>query len=58
MSSRRETGKEIAESSRVLRKDFSKQCCFIRCRRQHLRTIEKRGYSRFTFVKNTIKKTI
>ena len=49
-------GKEISESSRVLRKVFSKQFCFIRCRRQHLRPIEKRMYSRYTFVKNDIKK--
>ena len=39
---------------RVLRKVFSKQFCFIRCRRQHLRAVEQRRYSRFSFVKNTI----
>ena len=39
---------------RVLRKVFSKQFCFIRCRRQHLWAVEYRRYSRFTFVENTI----
>ena len=35
-------------------KSFNKQFCFIRCRRQHLRTVEQRRYSRFIFVENTI----
>ena len=48
------TGKEIPESSKVLRKGFSKQFCFIRCRRQHLSAVEERRYSRFTFVENSI----
>ena len=39
---------------RVLRKVISKQFCFIRCRRQHLRVAKKSWYSRFTFLKNTI----
>ena len=39
---------------RVQRKIFSKQFCFIRCRRQHLRPVEQRKCSRFTFVENTI----
>ena len=38
----------------VLRKVFSKQLYFIRSRREHLRTIEYRRYSRITFVENTI----
>ena len=29
---------------------FNKQFCFIRCRRQQLQAVEKRRYSRFTFV--------
>ena len=51
-------GKKILESSiikiKAHRKVFSKQFCFIRCRRQHLRAVEYRRYSRFTFVENTI----
>ena len=39
---------------RVLRKVFSKQFCFITCRRQYLWAVELRRYSRFTFVDNTI----
>ena len=39
---------------RVQRKMFSKQFCFIRCRRQQLWSVEQRRYSRFTFVENTI----
>ena len=39
---------------RALRKIFSKQFCFIRCRRQHLWAVEYRNYGRFTFVENTI----
>ena len=39
---------------KVLRKVFSKQFYFIRYRRQHLRDIEWRRYSRFTFVENII----
>ena len=35
-------------------KVFSKQCCFIRCRRQHIQAVEYMRYSRFTFVENTI----
>ena len=38
---------------RVFRKVFSKQFCFIRCRRQDLWVIEQRRYSRFTFTENT-----
>ena len=38
----------------VLRKVFSKQFCFIRCRRQRLWAIEYRRYTRFTLVKKTI----
>ena len=49
------TGKETPESSRLeLLKVFSKHFCFIRWRRQHLRAVEQRRYSRVTFVKNTI----
>ena len=50
------TGKEIPESSRLelLEKFFIEEFPFIRCRRQHLRAVEKRRYSRFTFVENTI----
>ena len=42
ISSRRENGKEIPESSRlrVYRDILSNQFCFIRCRRQHLQTVE------------------
>ena len=56
ISYRRETGKELLESirSRVSSKAFSKQFCFIRCRRQHFRVIELRRHSRLTFVENTI----
>ena len=47
------TGKEVPVSSRLelLRKVFSEQFCFIRCRRQH---IWAGGCNRFTFVENTI----
>ena len=49
------TGKKISESWRLeFLKVFSKQFCFIRCRRQYLQATELRRYSRFTFVKNTI----
>ena len=45
---------EIPESSRLeFLEVFSKHFCFIRCRRQHLQAVEKRSYSRFTFVENT-----
>ena len=45
------TGKEIHEPSRLVhRKVSNKQFCFIRCKRQYLRAVEKRRYSRFTFV--------
>ena len=56
ISYRRDTGKELLESirSRVSGKAFSKQFCFIRCRRQHFRVIELRRHSRLTFVENTI----
>ena len=56
ISSRRKTGKEISNSSRLefLENIYCKQFCFIRCRRQHLRNVEKRRYSRFNFVENTI----
>ena len=39
---------------RVLKKVLGKIFCFIRCRRQHLRSVEYRSFSRFTFVGNTI----
>ena len=51
------TGKEIPDSSRLefLEKfSASKQFFFIRCGRQHLRAVEQRRYSRFTFVENAI----
>ena len=56
ISYRKETGKELLESirSRVSSKAFSKQFCFIRCRRQHFQVIELRRHSRLTFVDNTI----
>ena len=41
-------------NTRVLRKFFRKQFCFIRCRRQHLWVVEQRRYNRFTFIENTI----
>ena len=46
-----ETGKGIPKSSRLefLAKVFSKQFCFIGCRRQ-LQAVESERYSRFTFV--------
>ena len=49
------TGKEIPESSRLefLEKFLVNIFHFIRCRRQQLRGIEYRRYSRFTFVENT-----
>ena len=52
------TSKQIHESSRLefLKKFFSKQFCSIRYRRQPLRAVEWRSYSRFTFVQNTISK--
>ena len=45
---------EILFSFRLVLEVFSKQFCFIRCRRGHLWAIEQRRYSRFTFVENTI----
>ena len=39
---------------RVLREVFSKQYCFIRCRRKQLLVTGQRRYSRFTFVEKTI----
>ena len=39
------TGKEILEIP-VAGNVFSKQLCFIRCRRQHLRSAEQRRYNR------------
>ena len=39
---------------RVLRKIFRKQFCFIRHTIQYLWAVEKRSYSRFSFVVNTI----
>ena len=52
----RKRGKEILESSRLefFEKNFSKQICFIKYRRQHLWTIEQRMYSRFIFIESTI----
>ena len=46
-------GKSRVIKLRVLGKIFSKQFCFIRCRRQHHRIINYRKYSIFTFVENT-----
>ena len=43
---------------RDLGKTFSKQFCFIRYKRQHLRVTEERRYSRFPFVENTISNSI
>ena len=56
ISSRRENRQRDTQviKIRVQRKIFSKQFCFIRCRRQHLWPVEKRRYSRFTFIENTI----
>ena len=56
ISSRRESRQRdtCAIENRVLRKVFSKQFWFIRCRRQHLWAIEQVRYNRFTFVENTI----
>ena len=55
ISSRRENRQRDTQviKIRVQRKIFSKQFCFIRCRRQHLWPVEQRRYSRFTFVENT-----
>ena len=47
------TGKEILEIT-VAGNVFSKQLCFIRCRRQHLWSAEQRRYNRSIFVKNTV----
>ena len=44
------TGKEI----RVLRKAFSKQITFIKCRRQRLFGVEYTRCRKFTFAENTI----
>ena len=41
--------------TRVFRKVFSKQVCFIRYRQQDLQANRQRKYSRFTFVENTIR---
>ena len=38
----------------VFKKVFSKQFCFVRCRRQHLWAVKQRRHSRFTFDENTI----
>ena len=38
-----------------IKKQFSKQFCFIRSRRQHLGVVEWSRYSRFTFVENTVR---
>ena len=51
------TGKEIYSwviKIRVVRKVFSKQFCFIRCRRQRLQAVAYSRYSGFTFAENTI----
>ena len=42
---------------RVLRKNFNKQYCFIRCWRQHLWAVKWGGYRRFMLVENTISKS-
>ena len=39
---------------RVLRKDFSKQFCLIRWRRQHQPDVEERIFNGFNFVENSI----
>ena len=39
---------------RVLRKVFSKQFCFIRCRIQHLRAVEWRRYSRLSLLRTLL----
>ena len=39
---------------RVLRKDFSKQFCLIRWRRQHQPAVEERIFNGFNFVENSI----
>ena len=56
ISSRRENKQRDTRviKFRVLRKFFSKQLCFIRCRRQHFWAVKWRRYSRFTFIENTI----
>ena len=57
ITSRGKTGKRDTQviKIRVLRNFFSKQFCFIRCRRQHLWSIEQRRYySRFIFFESTI----
>ena len=54
-SFRGKAGKVISESSRLLLgKVSSKQFCFLRWRRKHLRAIKQRKYSRFTFAESTI----
>ena len=40
--------------TRVLRKVIKNQFCFIRSRREHLKAIKLRSYSRFTFAENAI----
>ena len=57
ISSRRENRQRdtLVIKTRVLRKVFHKQFCFIRYKTQHLRAVEGRRYSiLFTFVENTI----
>ena len=54
-------GKIIADNKRdtqiikirVFRKRFSKQFCFITCKRHHFQAVEQSRYSRFSFVENT-----
>ena len=49
------TGKEILKSSSLeFLEVFSRQLCFIRCRRQYLWVVEWRRYNRFTFAENNI----
>ena len=54
------TRKETAEPSRLeFKEKFSaNKFCFIRCRRQHLQPVEQRRQSRFTFVEDTISKSL
>ena len=53
-----QTGKQVkrylSHQDQSSKKVFSQQFCFIRCRRQHLQTVEQRRYSRLTLVEKTI----
>ena len=56
ISYRRENGLKHIKviKIRVLRKVFSKQFCFIKCRKQQLRALLWSKWSRFAFAENTI----